>query len=208
MRWEKIILVGVILFAFASTASAIDENEIRAALQNHICPTQKIDTRGLPDLKPCDRFGGDLIAANKCQDHELSVYYKILDYNKLYDACHADYSGKTDTQRRKSEDADAVNRAERAKIEDIAREGEARRATPVQRSQGSQERTVQRSPASQDADSGWQCFADYSSCTSFCRQELGATGNAGWCGGICSSSGTGRMPKPAHYGDQRCYHAP
>ena len=68
------------------------------------------------------------------------------------------------------------------------------------------QRVPERSPA--QADAGWECFPDYANCTKFCRESLGAEGNAGWCGGICSPSGTGRMPKPAKYGNQRCYHAP
>jgi hypothetical protein len=201
MKYRTAFIATAFLVDLVSSALAIDENEIRTALQRHICPTQKIDTTGLPDLKSCERYGADTIAINKCQDHELSLFYRIGDYNKLYDACHTDYSSKIETQTTKSRDAEIVNRAERERFEGMAREGdESSRRTSS---------SAPRSPASQQqADSGWKCFPDYSSCTSYCRQQTGNAGNAGWCGGICAENGTGRMPKPTEYGSQRCFHAP
>lgn len=57
--------------------------------------------------------------------------------------------------------------------------------------------------------SKWQCFPDYASCTSYCRQVTGASGNSGWCGGICSEGGdAGSLPKPREFGNQRCFHPP
>jgi hypothetical protein len=54
--------------------------------------------------------------------------------------------------------------------------------------------------------SAWRCFPDYNSCTAYCRQVTGASGNSGWCGGICSETGTGNRPKPREFGNQSCYH--
>jgi hypothetical protein len=60
-------------------------------------------------------------------------------------------------------------------------------------------------PAAEKSD--WTCFSGYDQCTAYCRSETGASGNSGWCGGICSEAGTGNMPKPSRFGSQRCYHA-
>lgn len=106
-----------------------------------------------------------------------------------------------------SGDTDAKKRAERERMEQSRRDYEEKAQRDYDERQRQRTSTsVERS--GRQADAGWQCFPDYNSCTSYCRRSLGVEGNAGWCGGICSETGTGRIPKPAEFGDQRCYHAP
>jgi hypothetical protein len=59
---------------------------------------------------------------------------------------------------------------------------------------------------SEGGSSGWSCFPDYAMCTNYCRQAEGGSSNGSWCGGICSEQGTGNLPKPSQFGNQRCYH--
>ncbi|SFQ37057.1 hypothetical protein SAMN05216330_1359 [Bradyrhizobium sp. Ghvi] len=82
----KLRFLTCLLAALAAPAAADD---IESALASGICPTAKIDDRGLPDLVSCKVYEPDWFKASACQDEAIHRWNRILKYNKLYEGCHA-----------------------------------------------------------------------------------------------------------------------
>ena len=140
MSYTKTILLAAIVVGLAPCAFAIDENELMSTLRKHRCPPGKIDTTGMPNLKVCDHLEPDLIAVNNCQSHQLNIYYRVLEYNKVFEACHQhDSSNGSDLSRRlkraleKAQGADQVNQRAEDQMLQREREDEAERAAESER---------------------------------------------------------------------------
>lgn len=74
---------------------------MEAALRDHQCPPNESSTKGLPDLRACIVYEPDNARVVRCQDEKLHYYYKVLDYNKIFKACHEhgrDTSSRTSAQ--------------------------------------------------------------------------------------------------------------
>jgi hypothetical protein len=141
--YSRILLAVTLLICGMPTAlcAELTEQDILSALNRHICPDAKIDTSGLPNLHLCDN-APDLSSGSKCQDDQIRLYYKILDYNKMYDACHpelknpssasavpsrssavrsdADLDNILSAQVQKAKNADDINQQNKQKLIDDA----------------------------------------------------------------------------------------
>jgi hypothetical protein len=220
-NWAVSALILAGSFSLLCIPSRADEGTMRniqAAVKHHICESgTKYDRLscdrecgGSPGCTPPQRClapqdNACLNQWNACVRLLQQVNRDIDYYNST---CAREKVDKIENKvERKSKKTDKVDDAYQSEQQGVEREGQGTR----DRSQRQDEtaRRGEQEGSTQRAESGWQCLADYSSCKSFCRQQPGASGfPSGWCEGICSETGTGRMPKPAQYGDKRCFHAP
>jgi hypothetical protein len=70
MSYGKAVLAFVALIGCTSTALAIEENAIKSALEDHMCPYPPFNTMGLPNFHKCDPLQPDQHAVQECQNNE------------------------------------------------------------------------------------------------------------------------------------------
>src|ERR1700753_1282155 len=76
--------------AVVSHSLAQDAADIDNAIQNHICPAAKIDTRQLPNFEPCKALEPQWSKVDACQNEEQHYANLAYEYNKIYVDCHKD----------------------------------------------------------------------------------------------------------------------
>lgn len=88
---HRFLICFVVSVSLAPASAAADD--IDSTIAGGICPTAKIDDRGLPDLQSCKVYEPDWFKISACQDDATRHWNKVLKYNKLYDGCHASAGG-------------------------------------------------------------------------------------------------------------------
>jgi hypothetical protein len=88
----KLLTFATVTCVWTTSAFAIDQNEMQAALQRHICPAQKIDTTHMPNYDICEplwKTERAQFAVNECQNEQDHIWHLAEKYNDAYKACHA-----------------------------------------------------------------------------------------------------------------------
>jgi hypothetical protein len=104
---SRLAVVCVLAATAVSSTFAQTAAELDSSIREHVCPANKIDTRGLPDFGPCKALEPDYMRVDRCQTQAQHYASLAYEYNRMYEACHPDAAS-----------ADLANRlaGQRAKI--------------------------------------------------------------------------------------------